>query len=96
MTGFEPAISALTGPHVSRYTTSPFLFCVSVFSVPLNVEYFSIPFILCQVILKIRDFLLQCQGYCSGALLINDATRWPVTSAGWAATGNWPGALTSV
>ena len=24
MTGFEPAISALTGPHVSRYTTSPF------------------------------------------------------------------------
>ena len=26
MTGFEPAISALTGPHVSRYTTSPFRF----------------------------------------------------------------------
>ena len=23
-TGFEPAISALTGPHVSRYTTPPF------------------------------------------------------------------------
>jgi hypothetical protein len=22
-TGFEPAISALTGPHVSRYTTPP-------------------------------------------------------------------------
>lgn len=22
-TGFEPAISALTGPHVSRYTTGP-------------------------------------------------------------------------
>ena len=31
MTGFEPAISALTGPHVSRYTTSPFRFCVSDF-----------------------------------------------------------------
>ena len=26
MTGFEPAISALTGPHVSRYTTSPLFF----------------------------------------------------------------------
>jgi hypothetical protein len=22
-TGFEPAVSALTGPHVSRYTTPP-------------------------------------------------------------------------
>ena len=28
MTGFEPAISALTGPHVSRYTTSPFRFAI--------------------------------------------------------------------
>lgn len=62
MTGFEPAISALTGPHVSRYTTSPFRFCVPDFfvSVSLNVQYFSIPFIPCQVILKICDFLLHC------------------------------------
>ena len=31
MTGFEPAISALTGPHVSRYTTSPFRFAYQIF-----------------------------------------------------------------
>ena len=30
MTGFEPAISALTGPHVSRYTTSPFRFAFQI------------------------------------------------------------------
>ena len=49
MTGFEPAISALTGPHVSRYTTSPFRLAPQIF-IPdsLNVEYFSIGFLGCQ------------------------------------------------
>ena len=38
MTGFEPAISALTGPHVSRYTTSPFR--LANFH-PLNTLYYT-------------------------------------------------------
>lgn len=53
MTGFEPAISALTGPHVSRYTTSPFRFARQFFvSVSLNVQYFSIGYMGCQADLK--------------------------------------------
>ena len=40
MTGFEPAISALTGPHVSRYTTSPFHLAHQLLS--LNRSTFSI------------------------------------------------------
>lgn len=35
-TGFEPAISALTGPHVSRYTTGPFV-CSAANSLPFAV-----------------------------------------------------------
>lgn len=39
-TGFEPAISALTGPHVSRYTTPP-EFSLTFVSDSLNGRNFS-------------------------------------------------------
>ena len=42
MTGFEPAISALTGPHVSRYTTSPFRLAFQIFYLPLSRSTFNI------------------------------------------------------
>jgi hypothetical protein len=36
-TGFEPAISALTGPHVNRYTTPPVNFNFIIFGFQVKI-----------------------------------------------------------
>ena len=78
--GFEPAISALTGPHVSRYTTPPFAVSPVLLALwrvlpELNEQNFSTVeknrqglWLVCDIVVWLCELLLLLKRFIAGNL----------------------------